>query len=335
LAMDKTKHDQNHYVYKQAQKQLLITYNDFAVDCFTKQYYEEAITLLNKAIKNEKADKTLYKNRGDCFYRTKELHFALSDYLQALDIDESDDSVKCKLANVYNDLGIMEYNGGNYQQAEEFFSVAISYNPSVSSFYASRARSRYMLKNQEDAKIDVLSALCLDSNNKEVMSLFARIFPGKLVAEVLTTQLGEAVKMALTAVIADVAGEARDASSPFSSKNVLPGIKKASKGQDATSDGEVLRICIRYEDIKANVIKEKRKVNELVSSVVHSRQNLTYTGPRVQESQLLAIELPPWVDRLKEEDKPSRKVKTRSKETNNTKNNDKCQNPKPITFLKA
>ena len=72
-----------------------------------------------------------------------------------------------------------------------------------------------------------------------------------------------------------------------------------------------------------------------MSSVVHSRQNLTYTGPRVQESQLLAIELPPWVDRLKEEDKPSRKVKTRSKETNNTKNNDKCQNPKPITFLKA
>ena len=51
-----------------------------------------------------------------------------------------------------------------------------------------------------------------------------------------------------------------DASSPFSSKNVLPGIKKASKGHDATSDGEVLRICIRYEDIKANVIKEKRKV---------------------------------------------------------------------------
>ena len=41
------------------------------------------------------------------------------------------------------------------------------------------------------------------------MSLFARIFPGKSVADVLTTQLGEAVEMALTAVIEDVAGEAR------------------------------------------------------------------------------------------------------------------------------
>ena len=80
----------------------------------------------------------------------------MSDYLQALDLDESDESVKCKLANVYNDLGIMEYNGGSYQQAEEFFSVAISYNPSVSSFYASRARSRYMLK----VDMDDVSLLC-------------------------------------------------------------------------------------------------------------------------------------------------------------------------------
>lgn len=82
----------------------------------------------------------------DCFYRTKELHFALSDYLQALDMDQSDMAVKFKLANVYNDLGIIEYDERRYQQADEFFSVAISYDPRVSSFYASRARARYMLE---------------------------------------------------------------------------------------------------------------------------------------------------------------------------------------------
>ena len=49
-------------------------------------------------------------------------------------------------------------------------------------------------------------------------------------------------------------------SSSFSSKNVLPDIKKASKGPNATSDGEAFQICLRYEDIRANVIKEKRKV---------------------------------------------------------------------------
>ena len=83
---------------------------------------------------------------SDCFYRTKELHFALSDYLQALDLDPVDSIVKFKLANVYNDLGITEYEERRYQPAEEFFSVAISYDPRISSFYASRARARYMLE---------------------------------------------------------------------------------------------------------------------------------------------------------------------------------------------
>ena len=34
LAMDKTKHNEGHPVYKEAQQQLLLTYNDFAVECF-------------------------------------------------------------------------------------------------------------------------------------------------------------------------------------------------------------------------------------------------------------------------------------------------------------
>eukprot|EP00794_Sanderia_malayensis_P016028 gene16028-17648_t len=146
LAMDKTKHDESHPVYKEAQKQLLLTYNDFAVDCFKKGFYEEAIILLNKAIKSEKQEKKLYLNRGDCFYKTRELQFCLSDYLQALEIDDSDESVNVRLATVYNDLGIREYQLRKYQQAEEFFSVAISYNPKVSMFYASRAKARYMLE---------------------------------------------------------------------------------------------------------------------------------------------------------------------------------------------
>ena len=34
IAMDKTGHDESNPVYKDAQKQLLFTYNDFAVQCF-------------------------------------------------------------------------------------------------------------------------------------------------------------------------------------------------------------------------------------------------------------------------------------------------------------
>ena len=34
LAMDKTGYSQHSKVYKHAEKQLYLTYNDFAVDCF-------------------------------------------------------------------------------------------------------------------------------------------------------------------------------------------------------------------------------------------------------------------------------------------------------------
>ena len=64
LALDKTDHNEDNATYLESQRQLLLTYNDFAVECFSKGYYEEAIILLNKAIKGEKREKGLYINRG-------------------------------------------------------------------------------------------------------------------------------------------------------------------------------------------------------------------------------------------------------------------------------
>jgi hypothetical protein len=64
LALDKCDHNEDSPVYSGAQRQLLLTYNDFAVECFNKGYYDEAVILLNKAIKGEKNEKGLYINRG-------------------------------------------------------------------------------------------------------------------------------------------------------------------------------------------------------------------------------------------------------------------------------
>ncbi len=64
LALDKTDHNEESGTYMEAQRQLLLTYNDFAVECFTKSFYDEAIILLNKAIKGEKRERGLYINRG-------------------------------------------------------------------------------------------------------------------------------------------------------------------------------------------------------------------------------------------------------------------------------
>lgn len=48
----------------EVQHQLLLTYNDFAVHCYTRGCFEEALLLLNKALKADKNEKGLYVNRG-------------------------------------------------------------------------------------------------------------------------------------------------------------------------------------------------------------------------------------------------------------------------------
>lgn len=62
-AMDMVTDTQDSLV-KQAQRQLLLTYNDFAVHCYTHGAYQEGVLLLNKAIRDEQNEKGLYINRG-------------------------------------------------------------------------------------------------------------------------------------------------------------------------------------------------------------------------------------------------------------------------------
>ncbi|EDO34517.1 predicted protein, partial [Nematostella vectensis] len=104
LVMDKTDHDESHPTYKHAQRQLLLSYNDFAVECFGKGYYDEAIVLLNKAVQGEKNEKGLYINRGDCFFRANELHFALADYQQALEMDPASQAIRSRLDGAREDV---------------------------------------------------------------------------------------------------------------------------------------------------------------------------------------------------------------------------------------
>ena len=75
----------------------------------------------------------------------------------------------------------------------------------IPSLSASNTSFLLLFQNQETAQIDVLSALHIDISNKEVISLFTRLFPGKTTTEALGTQLGEMVGMALTSVISEIA----------------------------------------------------------------------------------------------------------------------------------
>ncbi|MGH0163829.1 UNVERIFIED_CONTAM: hypothetical protein FKN15_045821 [Acipenser sinensis] len=112
LALDRSGGEEGRSVQAEAQRQLLLTYNDFAVHCFTRGFYEEAVMLLNKAIGMEKREKGLYINRGDCFFKQRELEFALADYQQAEELDPLDRSIKIRFAVVYSTMGQRDYESG-------------------------------------------------------------------------------------------------------------------------------------------------------------------------------------------------------------------------------
>lgn len=128
----------------------------------SKQHYDEAVTLLNKAIKSEKMEKGLYINRGgmctriwshvpstlfvDCFYHMRNLPFALADYKQALELDQCDWSIASRIAVVCCEIGVHYFHEQNLIKAKEYLSDAIDYNPNVSSFYVYRATVFQALK---------------------------------------------------------------------------------------------------------------------------------------------------------------------------------------------
>lgn len=49
---------------REAQRQLVLTYNDCAVHCYALGQLDEAVKLLGEALQNERTEQGLYANRG-------------------------------------------------------------------------------------------------------------------------------------------------------------------------------------------------------------------------------------------------------------------------------
>lgn len=56
--------DNSEDLEEDAQTQLVLTYNDFAIQCFSRGLHSEAIMLLNKAIEKQRDASELFINRG-------------------------------------------------------------------------------------------------------------------------------------------------------------------------------------------------------------------------------------------------------------------------------
>ncbi|XP_059175986.1 tetratricopeptide repeat protein 16-like [Physella acuta] len=283
MALDKADHNEDDPVYTKSQRQLLLTYNDFAVECFTKGFYDEAIILLNKAIKGEKNEKSLYVNRGDCFYKQNELSFALEDYDQALELDPQDSAIKTRIAAIHNEFGSNFLQDKNYTEAEAEFTLAIQNKPHEGQYYISRARTRYMLDNTTGAKEDLLHGLLLAPSSEELMSMMTRLFPGKSVADIMSSPAALAVKNSHS----NLSGPAGTENSEMQSLAFVPShsepVKKAEKQTWQPTDvGVIYSMCMEEKEFYVQQVNEKKKVEHKVKDALRNRKSLRYNGARLQ-----------------------------------------------------
>lgn len=277
MAIDKCKHDEESESYIEAQRQLLITYNDFSVYCYKREFYDEAITLLNKAIKGEKNEIGLYLNRGDCFYKLNNFEFALADYEQALELDDTLWSCKCRCAIVYNELAIIEYQERHYENALLKFHQAIVHNPKVGQFYIHRARCYYVLQDFQQSREDVIVAMILDPHNQEIVPFLSRLFPGRSVKEVLDSALMHNTKQRISKLL--------DLSATASSK----GSSSFSTIRRTESDSNLSTSSIKSHgkmSTNMDLLYEKKKVREDLNNMLQHRVTITVKHPKFIKSKL-------------------------------------------------
>ncbi|XP_077001791.1 tetratricopeptide repeat protein 16 isoform X2 [Tamandua tetradactyla] len=194
--LDMTPASQNDMV-RQAQRQLLLAYNDFAVHCYAQGAYQESVLLLNKALRDEQQEKGLYINRGDCFFQLGNLAFAEADYQQALALSPQDRGAALRLGLLHEKMGFCEQRRRQFQKAENHFSVAIQHNPRKAQYYLHRAKSRQMLQNFFGARQDVATVLLLDPKQPKLTPLMNNLFPGLSVEDVLNSQVVHLARLQL------------------------------------------------------------------------------------------------------------------------------------------
>ncbi|XP_036892606.1 tetratricopeptide repeat protein 16 [Sturnira hondurensis] len=186
---------------QQAQHQLLLAYNDFAVHCYLQGAYQESVLLLNKALKGEQQEKGLYINRGDCFFQLGNLTFAEADYQQALALSPQDEDANLRMGLLQEKMGFCEQKRRQFQKAENHFSRAIQHSPQRAQYYLHRARIRLLTQNVLGARQDVATALLLDPKQPKLLPLMTDLFSGMSAEEVLGTQVAHLARLQLSRAV--------------------------------------------------------------------------------------------------------------------------------------
>ncbi|XP_077692376.1 tetratricopeptide repeat protein 16 [Eretmochelys imbricata] len=291
-------------VAMEAQRQLLLTYNDFAVHCYTQGFFEEALLLLNKALKGEKNEKGLYVNRGDCLFRLGELTFALADYQQALELSPMDFSLRRRVGMLLDELGLQEHKQGKYQQAVYCFSGAIESNPRLPHYYLHRAKSRLFLQDVMSAKEDVIITLLLDPENEapylmmeggrtlsfsthlaiqlisfpqQVLPVVTSLFPGQPIQDIISSKIAEVAKTIL---------ERKLQACPYSNSPAKlqwppgaiedepkkPGAQREEPERALKDSESIISPCATEQELYKQIAISRRRVNKVSEAVVEEKK---------------------------------------------------------------
>ncbi|XP_044162638.1 tetratricopeptide repeat protein 16 [Bufo gargarizans] len=259
-------------LYTEAENQLLLTYNDFAVHCYMKGFYQEGALLLNKALNGDRTKKELYMNRGDCFFQLGELAFALADYQQAFELDEEDWGIRTRIAKLLDEIGLQAQSQKQYQQAERHFSEAIMKHPLLPQLYLHRAKVRRSVQNATGAQEDAVISVLLNPKSEETAPTIMSFFPGKTLHEILASKLASSTRCVL--------GQNRKTLGyPVTWKD---GTQSTREEMDGAIPGtrRDLAICMTDQQVAEMVIR-RRKLKSDIQAALNRQGYLRSTAPRI------------------------------------------------------
>ncbi|XP_073446942.1 tetratricopeptide repeat protein 16 [Dendrobates tinctorius] len=253
-------------LYAEAENQLLLTYNDFAVHCYMKGFYQEGVLLLNQALRGQRSKKELYMNRGDCFFQLGELVFALADYQQAFDLDEEDWGSRIRVAKLLDALGLQAQEHRQYQQAERHFSEAIRIHPLLPQLYLHRAMLRRSLHNIIGAREDALISILLNPKSQETSSTIVDFFPGKTMDEIITSKLASSARFSLWRNLENLPITCKDSihSTCGHKDGALPGTRRDLAV--CMTDQQLVEMVGKRRKLKMDILAERNRQGYLMST---------------------------------------------------------------------
>ncbi|XP_014861308.1 PREDICTED: tetratricopeptide repeat protein 16 [Poecilia mexicana] len=275
-------------VLKEVQLQLALTFNDFAVQCFSRGLYDEALLLLNKAIKEDRNLGGLYLNRGDCFFRQADWCYALLDYQQAEEmLSPNEPALRLRLAVIHSTLGSFCFHDWYFQDAADMFSLAIMYNPTASPYYEYRSKALRRIQNLKGAREDLIRLLILDPDNEEIPPMMMNLFPGSTAAQVLSSTKGQLLRDELTETIRvwESSSDPEKSLEESLSSLTVSGESPEGEALSLSEAAQELSLCVSRKDLQ-NAARALLQVEEAVESFIP-------VCPALRQSSTSASQCPP------------------------------------------